>query len=654
MKRNLFVLIILLTLSLITNLLMASNRSPFISEGQKQRGHSTDSLKWSVDFINKLLFSHGEWYISDNLNKKSIQGVLNYAENPPLDTVVNKVRLMINDDKIINLMDRRPQDIHDLSLVPGYMQSDEITRGIELIKAKILDSLNITRITVPTVIMESGLSKTPLIQEGNPELMMGRKKKELPTDFNDKLDKKLAAMMLPANMSGGALDSARQQLFNSYRLQYNDSLRNLWKEKITFLYRTQYIKDLTDQKISDFKKGIEAKNEAVLTAYNNKTVSIVNDSLKLALWYLTTHAEADSVLIRLINLANDKTELWTANREMKPIRMYLKNAQKDSLSVVLLNNGKGALQLIIDDGVKLTRFSETQNRSITFETKAPDKRLKEVELKKIVYPPWSLFGYGSLGLTQTALSNWAKGGESSLALLAISKYNANYSKDKIKWENSAELRYGINQTKTRGLEKNDDKFELQTRFGYSAFKKWFYSYEADFRTQIAPGYAFPDKDHPISAFMAPGYLTMSIGLDYKPNRDFSLFLSPLTSKTTYIRDTVLIAPSKYNLEPGKKKLWEPGMIVKASWHKKIKDDITYDTKGEFFNNYRYTFQKYAFEWEQTLIMPVNRMINARIMTQMVYDYNTKFPVYNDAGVVIDRKPKLQFKELFTIGLTMKF
>jgi hypothetical protein len=62
----------------------------------------------------------------------------------------------------------------------------------------------------------------------------------------------------------------------------------------------------------------------------------------------------------------------------------------------------------------------------------------------------------------------------------------------------------------------------------------------------------------------------------------------------------------------------------------------------------------AVEWEQVLLMQINRFITTRIMTSLIYDYNTKFPILNDQGVVIGKKPKLQAKELFTIGLTYKF
>ena len=655
MIRNILTLLFCVSFWLLSFNVMAESKNLQNPSGvPKPRKQIADSLKWSVDFVNKLLFSRGEWYVTDNLHKKQIQGVLNYAENEPLDTVVIRVNQLLNIGSVVPIMDRRPQDIVNPLLVPGYISDEEVSKGVELIKRNVLDSLNISKIIVPTMIMESELSKAPIVPDVKAEQYLGRKKKELPGEFVTNLDLKLAALEIPSNWTGAALDSARQQIFVNYRTAYNDSVLSSWRERVTFVYRSQFIADQSDLKISAYKKSIQDKNYATLTAYNDKVVETVNDSLKIALQYLVLHAESDSSLIKLINIAGEKTSYWTANRDIKPIRMFLKNEQKDSLSVILINNGKGELKIVIDDGVKFTRFTESQNRSILFEQKAPDKKLKKVELKKIVYPAWTLFGNGSVGFTQTSLSNWSKGGESSLALLLMSKYNANYSKDKVKWENSVEFRYGISQTKTRGLEKNDDKLELQSRLGYAAFKKWFYSGEANFRTQLAPGYKFPDKDNPISAFMAPGYITMSIGMDYKPNKDFSLFLAPFTSKTTFVRDTVMIAPSKFGLEPGKKQLWEPGIIVKANWHRAITENITYDTKGEFFNNYRYTFQKFAFEWEQVVIMRVSRLINARVMTQMIYDYNTKFPVLDALGKEIGREPKLQFKELFTIGLTYKF
>jgi hypothetical protein len=171
---------------------------------------------------------------------------------------------------------------------------------------------------------------------------------------------------------------------------------------------------------------------------------------------------------------------------------------------------------------------------------------------------------------------------------------------------------------------------------------------------VAKGYKYPDKVNPISAFMAPAYLTFSVGMDFKPNKDFSLFLSPFTSKTTFVKDTVLIDPTHFGLDAGTTRLWEPGAIAKLNWHYKIKDDMFYDTRVEIFNNYRYPFQKFYVYWEQTLVMQITRHINARINTQVIYDYNVKFPIKDETGKTIDQKAKWQLKELFTLGFNYKF
>ena len=648
------ILSILLSLVLYTGNLQAENSDKMIPEiVQIQGDQATDSLRWSVDFLNKLFYSCNEWYLNDDHYKKPIQGVLNYAENDPLDTVVFNLRKLLKDGKVVYLIDRHPQDIRNLKDVPGYQSEGDISKEVAVIRKNVFNSLNDSNIVVPMMIMDSELLKAPYVPDGEPNVLLGRQK-ELPAEFVSKLNNQIAALRFPANLTGAAMDSTIHQLFINYRKTYNDSIINRWRDKINFSYRTNYISAKTDLRIREYKKSVAEQNAARLAAYNDKTVSNVNDSLRIALKYLIAHAEADSAMIRLSNINNEQTSLWTANRSIKPIRMFLKNAQHDSLSVALINNGKGVVKLIIDDGVILTRFSKKQNRFTTFETKAPDKKLKKVDPIKIVLPPWTLIGNGSIGFTQTSLTNWAKGGESSLLLLAIGKYNANYSKDKVKWENGAEFRYGITRSKTTGLEKNDDKIEFQSRFGYQAYKKWYYSIESNFKTQFANGYAYPDKVNPISAFMAPGYLTISLGFDYKPNKNFSLFLSPMTSKTTYIRDTTLISPIKYGFPPGAKTLWEPGLILKSNWHLKISDNITYDTKGEFFDNYRDAFQKVSAEWDQTFIMQVNRFINVRVMTMMIYDYNTKFPILDASGNVIGQKPKLQFEELFTLGLVYKF
>jgi hypothetical protein len=618
----------------------------------KERRENKDSLRWSIDFLNKILNSGGEWYITDPSYKQPVKGILDYAENAPIDTLVVEMKKILNDDHHIYLFDRRPQDIKNVNKIKGFISEKETKNRLERIQKKLTDSLNSANIPVPQPLLENATVNAPIIPKGDPIVLMAEKEHELPLSFKSKLYS--AFNNIRPDLPVLTTDSIRNRIFNNLRRSYNDSILSLWRTVAIVNYRNEYIANYSKTKMDNEEKRISKWNLKVLNDYNDKEVLRINDSLKYALKYLTSHAENDSVLVNLFNSNGDKSKIWTADHDMPPIRMYIKNPQNDSLSVILINNGKGRIKMIIDDGVVLTRLKESQKKEITFRTVEPDRKLKQIKIKPAEALPWTLEGFGSVGFTQTALSNWSKGGESSFAGLAIGKYKANYSKPKLKWENNIEVRYGINQTKTKGFQKNDDKFEIQSRFGYSAFKRWYYSAETNFKTQMAPGYKFPDMKNPISAFMSPGYLTFSIGLDYKPNANFSLFISPISSKTTFVNDTSRIKPTNYGLEAGTKRLWEPGLIVKSNWKRKIADNISYDTKAEFFNNYLSTFRKFSFDWEQTLTMQVNHYINVMVMSELIYDYNVKFPVYNDAGTEIDRKPKWQFKELFNIGFNYKF
>jgi hypothetical protein len=116
----------------------------------------------------------------------------------------------------------------------------------------------------------------------------------------------------------------------------------------------------------------------------------------------------------------------------------------------------------------------------------------------------------------------------------------------------------------------------------------------------------------------------------------------------------LINPINFGLEPGRKRNWEPGAIVKLNWHYPIIENIIYDTRAEIFNSYNYPFQKFNINWEQTLVLQVTQRISCRVMTQVIYDYNVKFPIKDETGKQIAQEAKWQFKELFTIGFNYKF
>jgi len=227
----------------------------------------------------------------------------------------------------------------------------------------------------------------------------------------------------------------------------------------------------------------------------------------------------------------------------------------------------------------------------------------------------------------------------------------------VKWDNSGEFRNGWIRPggKEEQLQKNDDKFEITSRFGVSAYKKWFYSGEFNFETQFFKGYQYPRAEDakPISAFLAPSRMFFKVGMEYKPNKDFSLLLSPFTVKNVYVRDTVLIDQTKFGIDADKKSFWEPGLNADLFYRRSITKDITFETKYKMFLNYKEPFQKFDINWENLFVMKLNEYVNMRLLVHFIYDDDVLFPIYDDNEVKIGEEPKLQVKEFFSIGFAYK-
>jgi hypothetical protein len=307
--------------------------------------------------------------------------------------------------------------------------------------------------------------------------------------------------------------------------------------------------------------------------------------------------------------------------------------------------------MLIDDGVTISRYKPKETKDFNFKSLEKNiSSLKAVGKPYLIETPWVIGGDGHVGFSQTYMENWEKGGKNAVSSLIVLKGYANYKRPdgKIKWDNSGEFRNGWvkNGGDEKGLQKNDDKFEVTSRFGVSAFKKWYYSSEFNFNTQLFNGYTYPKSAHPdpISGFLAPSRMFYKVGLEYKPSKDFSLLLSPLTLKNVYVRDTIKYDQVKFGIDPDKKSFWEPGLNADIFYRKSLKDNISYETKYKMFINYKSPFQKFDINWENNISVKLTEFVNMRFLLHLIYDDNIK-----KAG----QKSKLQVKEYFSIGFTYK-
>ncbi len=265
---------------------------------------------------------------------------------------------------------------------------------------------------------------------------------------------------------------------------------------------------------------------------------------------------------------------------------------------------------------------------------------------------WKISGVTTLNFSQVSLTNWAAGGDNSYSLNGLMNFSADYKKDNLSWNNTFDLGYGIIKQGQSGVRKTDDKLELMSKLGYKAISDWNYNFMLNFKTQMDKGYKYQGDTNKvkISNFLAPAYLTASLGMEYKPGDSFYLMISPFTMKNTIVSDDSLSAQAAFGVEEGEKIRSELGGFVKIAYKKDIWKNVGLNTKLDLFSNYLENPEKIDVNWEVLLTMKINKYLSANINTLLIYDYDVKY--VNDQGEKLDAR--VQFKELFGIGFSYKF
>ena len=624
---------------------------------KKNKTAQADSVKIGVEFLKHLLDGEGGW-IPQNLElEKNLRGLVHFIEDEKIDTILYRLEnyKQLGDGDYFS---RSITDVADSLQVEGFVSHEELTEQLRRLDREVRNSIVKEEIPVPEQLFENLDQKVRLLKEEEVHLLLEDSLVILPDSLLS-----FATIPDPSMISEAdykrfqKLDSLKQSILEQARLHYNNNMLQFYIDSVSDAYQNEYVQQISLQEQNKYASGTRRMNQIRLQEHNESVKKEVNAQLAKFIDVLTGYAEMEPVDFWIHNIDGDSTQMWLRKYDRHSQRVFIKNEQKDSLGIRIQNLDKNAVKILIDDGVTFTRFAEKQKKDFRFqELLVPEKGLRKVKKAYDVRTPWILGGNGTVGFTQTYLSNWKKGGQSALSALMVLKGSANYSANKLKWENSVEMRNGWLKPGGEKVQKNDDKLSFTSRFGISAFKKWYYSAELDFETQFFYGYKYPDRENPISGFLAPSRTFLKFGLDYKPNKNFSLFLSPLTSKTVYVRDTVKIDASAYGIKPGKKRHWEPGLNADVKLKKQIMEDISYEMKYKMFIDYNSPFTKFDVDWQNIFVMQLNDFINMRLMLHFIYDDNVKFPIYeeqNGERVKIGEEAKWQIKEFITIGFSYK-
>lgn len=290
-----------------------------------------------------------------------------------------------------------------------------------------------------------------------------------------------------------------------------------------------------------------------------------------------------------------------------------------------------------------------------------------------VTPPkfWTTGMLTEMGFSQISLTNWAAGGSGSLALNSYMNAHANYAKGSMFWDNRVQLSYGFIQSFDDGYRKSNDKIVIDSKWGYKAIKNFYFSANFNFRSQFSPGFEYSkssvtnDKGEKetktiskkVSKFLAPAYMSLGLGIDYKPGngKELSVNIAPLTGNAVIVNDKDTLIRKKYGNGAHQVVRWELGAQVKATLNKNLFQNMKVNSTLTLFSDYLNKPDNIQVNWDMQLTYKLNKYLQTGIRTNLIYDDNILIASnrLDEEGKTIMVK-RVQFQEVFSITFTYTF
>src|SRR5690606_28651011 len=117
------------------------------------------------------------------------------------------------------------------------------------------------------------------------------------------------------------------------------------------------------------------------------------------------------------------------------------------------------------------------------------------------------------------------------------------------------MQYGKQKNKDQQPRKNNDRVFWDNKLSLKVSNHWSLFTSLTFESQFDMGLTYGSDGtvtDTISNFMAPGYLTESLGIEYTPDNTFSLRIGTGTGRQPFILDEPLVprnGATRFGVEP---------------------------------------------------------------------------------------------------------
>ncbi len=300
-----------------------------------------------------------------------------------------------------------------------------------------------------------------------------------------------------------------------------------------------------------------------------------------------------------------------------------------------------------EDDVTLGSYIKNLNLP---EVAVADALLPEFEQKK---KHWLHQFNTGLQFSQAYVSkNWYQGGNNYLALLYNFYWNVQlnptYHPNQI-FESTVNYKLGINSIEQNAVGRrysiSEDNFQYNVKYGFKAFKRWFYTLTGQFKTQFFNNYK-TNTDIRSASFLSPGDLNIGLGMTYsrineKKTFNLSASLAPLSYNLKICIDKN-IDPTQFNIKPGHKTHSEIGSSGEVNMTWQATSNISMRTRLFAFTDYNYFQGNIETTWD----FAINKFLSTQIYANLRYDSSSD---YN-----LSRWHHWMLKEILSFGLSYTF
>ncbi|MDE7419504.1 MAG: DUF3078 domain-containing protein [Muribaculaceae bacterium] len=279
-----------------------------------------------------------------------------------------------------------------------------------------------------------------------------------------------------------------------------------------------------------------------------------------------------------------------------------------------------------------------------------DALLPEFEQKK---KHWLHKFNTGLQFSQAYVSkNWYQGGNNYLQLLYNFYWNVQlnptYHPNEI-FESTVNYKLGINSVEQTDVHRkyslSEDNFQYNVKYGFKAFKRWFYTVTGQFKTQFFRNYK-TNTDIRTASFLSPADLNLGLGMTYsyantKKTFNMTASIAPLSYNLKICIDDK-IDHTQFNIQPDHKTHNEYGSSGEVNMTWQATSNISMRTRLFAFTDYNYFQGNVETTWD----FAINRFLSTQIYVNMRYDSSSDFN--------ISKWHHWMMKEILSFGLSYTF